>query len=51
MIAAGVHEDLDLEDALGVVGILYETGRSVPPRRWIEAIAAQDEANANEGYF
>lgn len=35
-MAAGLSADLPLEDAIGVAGILVQTGRTVPANRWVE---------------
>jgi hypothetical protein len=40
---------MPLEDAIGVVGILMNTGRAVPPSKWVDVFMLAEEEMINEG--
>ena len=48
---AGVNDEIEVEDAIGIASFLVATGRVPAPERWVDAIIEQDAANAMEGFF
>jgi hypothetical protein len=48
---AGVTDELEVEDAVGIASFLVAMGRVPAPAQWVDAILKESEANAMEGFF
>ena len=48
---AGVTEEIDVEDAVGIASFLVAMGRVPAPAQWVDAMIERDAANAMEGFF
>jgi hypothetical protein len=48
---AGVTDELELEDAVGIASFLVQMGRVPAPQEWVDAILDEQQANAMEGFF
>ena len=48
---AGVTDEVDVEDAVGIASFLVAMGRVPTPAQWVDAIAEEAQANAMEGFF
>jgi hypothetical protein len=50
-LVAGISDEVDFEDALGVASFLVASGRAPAPAQWIDSIIDQAQADAMEGLF
>jgi len=48
---AGVTDEIELEDALGIASFQVAMGRVPAPAQWVEAIVDAERADAMEGFF
>jgi hypothetical protein len=48
---AGVHDEIELEDAIGLASFQVQTGRVPPPGQWVDGMIDQARADAMEGFF
>jgi hypothetical protein len=48
---AGVTEEIELEDAMGIASFLVAMGRVPHPAQWIDGLIESGQANAMEGFF
>jgi len=48
---AGVTDEVELEDAMGIASFQVAMGRVPPPVTWVDGIIDQQQADAMEGFF
>jgi hypothetical protein len=48
---AGVTDEIDVEDAVGIASFMVEMGRVPAPAQWVDAMIEEQAANAMEGFF
>jgi hypothetical protein len=48
---AGVSDDVELEDAIGLASFQIMTGRVPAPGQWVDAIIDAAKADAMESFF
>jgi hypothetical protein len=48
---AGVMDEIELEDALGIASFQVATGLVPAPGQWVDGIINARQANAMEGFF
>jgi hypothetical protein len=48
---AGVTDEIDVEDAVGIASFLIAMGRVPAPAHWVDAMIEQDAAQTMEGFF
>jgi hypothetical protein len=48
---AGVHDEIELEDAIGLASFQVAAGRVPPPGQWVDGMIESAKANAMEGFF
>jgi len=50
-LVAGVTDEIDLEEAMGLASFLVMTGKVPEPGRWVGGLVEWQRANAMEGFF
>jgi len=48
---AGVTDEIELEDAIGIASFQVAMGRVPGPAEWVDGIIDQRQADAMEGFF
>jgi hypothetical protein len=48
---AGVNDEIELEDAIGIASFFVATGRAPGPAQWVDTLVAGRESAAMAGIF
>ena len=48
---AGVTDEIELEDALGIASFQVAMGRVPPPAAWVDGLIQQAQSDRIEGFF